>query len=319
MEGSIVYALDWIRMDTDSSQLLGSYPAWVHIDNQATRTTDLTQTEGGNANDEHASNLTRESLYDESTMERSEASEALAHSIVDSSDNDSLSGSDANSMRALNNPRTEDQPRVQVAGDEAASSSLQRPAVAGIKTTGLDSDEESDDEPRDREPDVKTLQAAGPKTTGLDSDEESPGHQQSRCETSGYKCGCGRFKRTDPHVCKHTPGIREEAYQNYLDSLETSEEVPCQESAQSDSTSSILVNTKGSRRSRRPSVRHASAEGTTRGEYNCGMCGVPKRGHKCPYKKQKGKKKEAEKPCPELCPVCGRRRRDHDDNTFCPN
>jgi hypothetical protein len=28
-------------MDTDSSQLLGSYPAWIHIDNQTTRTTDL--------------------------------------------------------------------------------------------------------------------------------------------------------------------------------------------------------------------------------------------------------------------------------------
>jgi hypothetical protein len=115
MEGAIADVLDWI---------LESPPAWVHFDNQATRTTDLTQTEGGNANDEKESNLIRESSYNGSTIERSEASEAPDRSIVDSSDNDSLSGSAANSLCALNNPRT-DQPRVQVARDEATRT-LQR-------------------------------------------------------------------------------------------------------------------------------------------------------------------------------------------------
>jgi PKD repeat protein len=39
MEAAIADALDWNRMDTDSSQL-GSPPAWIHIDNQATRATE---------------------------------------------------------------------------------------------------------------------------------------------------------------------------------------------------------------------------------------------------------------------------------------
>jgi hypothetical protein len=126
MEGAIADALDWILMDACSSQLENP-PAWLHIDNQVTRTTDLTQTEGGNASDEYESrNLMRESLSDESAMEVSGASEAADRSIAYSSD-DSLSGSDSNSLRALNIPRT-DQSRVQLVGDEATSSTLQRPA-----------------------------------------------------------------------------------------------------------------------------------------------------------------------------------------------
>jgi hypothetical protein len=156
------------RMDTNSSQLVGSPPARLHIDNDAISTT----TERGNANDEHGSNIMRELSSKESSMKRPKASEASDCSIDDSSD-DTLSQTGANLSRALNNPRTE-LPRVQVAGDEAASSTLQRAAVAGLKTTGLDLDEESDDEPRDRGPDAKTLQSAGLQTTGLDSDEESP-------------------------------------------------------------------------------------------------------------------------------------------------
>lgn len=59
-----------------------------------------------------------------------------------------------------------------------------RPAIASLKTTGMDSDEESDDEPLDRGPDTKPLQAAGLKTTGLGSDDESPGNGPNRYETS---------------------------------------------------------------------------------------------------------------------------------------
>jgi hypothetical protein len=39
MEDAIADALNWNRMDTDSSQL-ESPLAWVHIDNQVTRTTE---------------------------------------------------------------------------------------------------------------------------------------------------------------------------------------------------------------------------------------------------------------------------------------
>ena len=39
MEAVVAHALDWDRMDTDSSQL-ETPPAWFHIDNQATRTTE---------------------------------------------------------------------------------------------------------------------------------------------------------------------------------------------------------------------------------------------------------------------------------------
>jgi hypothetical protein len=127
IEGAIADALGWIRMDTSAySRQLESPPAWIHIDNQATRTTDWIQTEGGNANDEDDSDLMSESSSDESAMERSEPSVASDCSIADSFDESSLNGSDANSFRALNNPRT-DQPRVQVAGDEAIGT-LQRPA-----------------------------------------------------------------------------------------------------------------------------------------------------------------------------------------------
>jgi hypothetical protein len=118
MEAAIADALAWIRRDTDSPQLESS-PS--HIFNQATKTTDL-----ANGNDEYESrNLMSEFSSDGSAMERSEASEAPDSSIADSSD-DSLSGSDANSLRALNIPRT-DQSRVQVAGDEATNNTLQRP------------------------------------------------------------------------------------------------------------------------------------------------------------------------------------------------
>jgi hypothetical protein len=170
------------ELDTHSSQL-GSAPTWLHIDNQAIRTTDLTQTEGGNVNDEDESDLMIESSSDESSMKRSEASEASDCSVDDSSD-DTLSRTNANLSRALNNPRT-DLPRVQVAGDEAASSTLQRAAVAGLKTTGLDSsDEKSDDEPQDRVPDAKGMPSAGLKMTGLDSPDDAviPDYQVCRNE-----------------------------------------------------------------------------------------------------------------------------------------
>ena len=125
----------------DSSQL-ESPPAQLHIDDQATRTTDLAQTEGGSTNDEYGSNLMRESSSDESVMKRSKTSEASDRFIADSPDDDYLISFDSYSSRALNNPRT-DQPRVEVAGDEPASATLQRVAVATLKSTDLDSDEES--------------------------------------------------------------------------------------------------------------------------------------------------------------------------------
>ena len=84
----------------------------------------------------------RESSSDESVMKRSKTSEASDRFIADSPDDDYLISFDSYSSRALNNPRT-DQPRVEVAGDEPASATLQRVAVATLKSTDLDSDEES--------------------------------------------------------------------------------------------------------------------------------------------------------------------------------
>jgi hypothetical protein len=53
---------------------------------------------------------------------------------------------------------------------------------------------------------------------------------------------------------------------------------------------------------------HAAGNATRQeqdgGVYNCGNCGPVTRPHPCPFKP---------------CPVCGRRMRDHNNNTFCPN
>ena len=120
------------HLDVASSQLLESPQAQLHINDQTTRTTDLTQIEGDNTNGECGSNAMRESLPNKSTMKRPEAFKALDRIIDDSSDDNSLIAFDPHSPSVLYNPTTDQpgeqvagEPGVQVAGDEAASSTLQ--------------------------------------------------------------------------------------------------------------------------------------------------------------------------------------------------